>query len=100
MASWEWKSGDGWIPYDDKSNLKIIKAAKKNKTSVEVAAPSGTVYVIDLIGGKQVQKNAPSRARRIRWNDGSLPRSVPKVGTPFPSKLIHSECGNDSYTET
>ena len=86
MATWEWKAGDAWVPYDEKSNQKIVKAARKNKTIVEISAPSGTIYIIDLIGGRQVQKNAPSKSRRVRWNDGSLPRTLPKVGTSTHEK--------------
>lgn len=85
-ASWEWKSADGWVQYDHKSNKKITKAAKNNKPSVEIALPNGAYYLVDLVQNRQIQKNAPTKTRRIRWNDGSLPRTKTKVGT---SHLFH-----------
>jgi hypothetical protein len=88
MASWEWKSADGWIQYDYKCNKKIIKAAKNNKTSVEITLASGARYLIDLVNNRQIQKNAPTKTRRVRYNDGSLPRTVPKVGTSPSLKHI------------
>lgn len=80
-ASWEWKSADGWIQYDHKSNKKIAKASKHAKDSVEITLPSGAHYLVDLVNMRQIQKNAPTKTRRVRWNDGSLPRTKTKVGT-------------------
>ena len=85
MATWEWKSGDAWVPFDSKSNEKILKAVKKKKTQVEITLPSGAKYMVDLVTNRQIQKNSPTKTRRVRYNDGSLPRTKPKVSTSRPS---------------
>lgn len=79
--SWEWRSLDSWVPYDFKANKKIAKGALKQKASVEITGGNGVTYIIDMVNRRQFQKNAPSKYRKIRYNDGSLPRSIPKIGT-------------------
>lgn len=110
MASWEWKAKDAWTPYDHKANKKIIKAAKNGKSSVEITLPSGAKYLIDLVNYRQIQKNAPTKTRRVRYNDGSLPRTKPKTikkvtetttitspGIPVTTQTVG---GNMFYTST
>ena len=80
-GSWEWFALDAWIPYDERSNKKIVKAGQKNKTHVEIEAANGIHYVVDLTQLVQWQKNLPGKQRKIRWNDGTLPRTKQKVGT-------------------
>lgn len=89
MATWEWWSVDGWIPYDAKANKKISKGSLKKKPSVEITLANGTVYVIDLINLRQYLKTVPSRTRKVRFNDGSLSRVAPKVSTSILCYSIH-----------
>lgn len=80
MASWEWRSLDSWVQYEFKPNKKIAKASLKGKPSVEIQSSNGVYYIIDLVNLRQYQKNNMSKARKIRYNDGSLPRVIPKIG--------------------
>lgn len=81
---WEWLGAGKWQPYDEKAQKIITKAYKKQANSVEIAIATGDLYLIDLVNLRQIKNGFPNKTRQVRWNDGTLPTTLP------PRKKNHS----------